>query len=45
MPVSCEFISLGNNGNILKIDFSDDNSVTCNKTLNISVRGIIVTYT
>lgn len=33
MPVSCELVSLGNNGNILKIDFSDDTSVTRSKTI------------
>lgn len=29
VTVSCELVSLGNGGNVLKIDFSDDNSVIC----------------
>lgn len=44
MTVSCELVSLGNGGLVLRTDFSDGNSVIRSKTLTYTkVHGIVVT--
>lgn len=44
MTVSCKLVSLGNGGHVLRIDFSDGNSVIRSKTLQYpKVHGIVVT--
>lgn len=43
MMVSCELVSLGNGRCVLRIDFSDGNSVVRSKTLQYTkVHGIVV---
>lgn len=45
MTGSCELVSLGNGGNVLKVDFSDGTSVICSKTLRKSSRNYGDLYT